>query len=255
MLTFCPDRGLRHGVVHNADEQEGTDAGGDLEVAVRYDLEVPRRVHVLKVDACPVPLGAGEHRVGRCGVADERGPDAREGRYRMAHDARGELLRLLVARGEAARLVARFAGELPEDRQRGFVVPDDAAVHATGTPSARVRDDAETLERGGGGKGRGSIPRPLSDECVAPEVAQQLDGAPAEGTRDVQEDQYWVPTEDFAREKHHVADVLSDGDCHDSVDELGRQLQRRIPNRSRRRCVLPLLGWGSSHVTAPSSFP
>ena len=155
-LTFCPDRGLRHGIVHNADEQEGTDAGGDLKVAVRDDLEVPRRVHALKVDARPVLLGVGEHRVGRCGVADERGPDAREGRYRMAHDARGELFRLLVARGEAARRVARFAGELPEDRQRGSVVPDDAAVPCTpwATPSARVQDDAETRggERGGGGR-------------------------------------------------------------------------------------------------------
>jgi hypothetical protein len=57
-------------------------------------------------------------------------------------------------------------------------------------------------------------------------VVQQFDGAPAEGTRDVQERQYSVPVEDLAREEHHVADVVPDGNCQNSVDELGRQPQR-----------------------------
>ena len=102
-------------------------------------------------------------------------------------------------------------------------------------------------------------------------MVQQLDGAPTEGRRDVQERQYGVPLEDPAREEHHVADVVPDGDRHDGVNELGRQAQRRqIPNCSRRtgssgnQCVLLLAGWGMSpgasagqgggRGTAPSSF-
>ena len=102
-------------------------------------------------------------------------------------------------------------------------------------------------------------------------MVQQLDGAPTEGRRDVQERQYGVPLEDPAREEHHVADVVPYGDRHDGVNELGRQTQRRqIPNCSRRtassssQCVLLLAGWGMSpgasaaqgggRGTAPSSF-
>ena len=56
-------------------------------------------------------------------------------------------------------------------------------------------------------------------------MVQQFDGAPAEGTRDVQERQYGVPLEDLARKEHHVTDVVPDGHCQDGVDEFGRQPQ------------------------------
>jgi len=126
-LTFCPDRGLSHRTVHNAAQQQVTDAGGYLRVAGHEYLEVLRGVHVFKVDASPVLLGVEEDGIDGCGVADVGGPDAGEGRYRVAHDARGEELRLVVAGGEGVWHAARLAGELAKDGLCGFVVSDDAA--------------------------------------------------------------------------------------------------------------------------------
>jgi hypothetical protein len=58
--------------------------------------------------------------------------------------------------------------KLLEDRQRGLLVPDDAAVCAAmGTPSARVQDDTEQQN---GGKGRRSIPY----ECPSMAIASDL---------------------------------------------------------------------------------
>src|SRR6266850_4741120 len=88
-----------------------------------------------------------------------------------------------------------------------------------------------------GGRERGIL-RPLSDEGVAPQVVQQLDGTPAEGTRNVQQGHYCVPMEVLARQEHHVADVVADGDRRDSIYQFSGQPQGRIPDRSRRtgRC-------------------
>jgi hypothetical protein len=126
-------------------------------------LEVPRGVHVLKVDASPVLLGIDEHGVRGGGVADVRGPDAREGRYWVAHDARGEQLWLVVPGGEAVWCTAGLTGELAEDGVRGLVVSDYAAAMA-------LCEQGKREERKKGGKRLSIIPRFLSDERVAPQV-------------------------------------------------------------------------------------
>ena len=138
LLTFGPDRGLRHDAVHNAAEQQRPDPRWDLRVTVHDHLQVPRRVHHFKVHAPPVLLGVEERSVGGCRDADVGGPYAGEGRYRMAHDARGEKLRLVVSRGEAVRRGACLERKLAEDGVRGFVVSDDATPYSVSGP-----DDVE----------------------------------------------------------------------------------------------------------------
>jgi len=129
--------------VHDAAQQQGTDACGNLRVTAHHHLEVLRGVHVFKVDASPVLLGVEEDGIGRCGVADVGGPDAGEGRYRVAHDARREQLRLVVAGGEAVWRAARLAGELAKYGVRGLVVSDDAARTRTlSAPNEEQRKEA-----------------------------------------------------------------------------------------------------------------
>ena len=140
--------------MHNAAQQQVTDAGRYLRVTVRDQLEVLRGVHVFKVDVSPVLLAVEKDGVGGCGVADVGGPDASEGRYRMAHDARGEELRLVVAGGEGVWRAARLAGELAKDRIRGFVVSNEATPGVTHTLSADVeRAGKKGRETGKGGYG------------------------------------------------------------------------------------------------------
>jgi hypothetical protein len=101
----------------------------------------------------------------------------------VAHDARGKELWGIVLAGEAVRRAARLASELAKDGVRVFVVSDDAVYSVSGTA---MRSTAK--QRGG------QLPRSLADESVAPKVVQQLDGALAEGTRNMEECQYGVPT-------------------------------------------------------------
>jgi hypothetical protein len=109
-------------------------------------------------------------------------------------------------------------------------------------------------KRGGGGR---SLPRSLADECLAPQMVQQLNGAPPEGTRNVQERQYRVPFQYFAWKEYHVPDVLPDGDCQDRVDKLSGQQQCRVLGCSRLGRVLGCWS-GRDYCCAtatPSPFP
>lgn len=88
-------------------------------------------------------------------------------------------------------------------------------------------------------------------------MVQQLDGAPPEGTRNVQERQYRVPFQYFAWKEYHVPDVLPDGDCQDRVDKLSGQQQCRVLGCSRLGRVF---GYWSGRdycraTATPSPFP
>ena len=144
--------------MHNTAQQQVTDAGRYLRVTVRDQLEILCGVHLFKVDMSPVLLAVEEDGVGSCGVADVGGPDAGEGRYRMAHDARGEELRLVVAGDEGVWRAARLAGEPAKDGVRGFVVCDEATPGVIRTLSADVERPAKRGERGGRGYGMGREP-------------------------------------------------------------------------------------------------
>jgi hypothetical protein len=90
----------------------------------------------------------------------------------MAHDACAEEPRRRVLAGEAVRRVARLSGKLAKNVQRRLIVFDDAVCSVSGTA-------CDEAERGG------SLPRSLTDERLAPQMVQQLDGAPPEGTRNM----------------------------------------------------------------------
>lgn len=143
--------------MHDAAQQQRTNPLGNLGVTIHNHLQVLCCVHALKLDAPPILLGVLERGIGGGSVVDEGGPDASEGGYWVTHDARGEELRLVVSGGETMWRAAGLVSELAEDGVGGFVVSDDAKCYQT---------------EGGGGQTIETIPRPLANESIAPEVVQ-----------------------------------------------------------------------------------
>lgn len=192
LLTFCPERGLLHYIVHNVPQQPRTDPGRDLRVTVVDDLHVLLRPHHFEIARFPVVRGLIELDNGSGHGAYLRGPDAGEGGNRLAHNAFCEERRQIDGVPES------IFSMLVESAHRRLVVADESACSVSGF-TCDVTEREEMLPS-------------LTNECLAPQMVQQLDGARSECTRKVQECHYVIRHNALKRPDHHLADVVPDGD-------------------------------------------
>ena len=93
--------------MNNVPLQQRTNSCGNLGVTTQDYFQVFLAVHVLKVDEGPVLVGFLKRSIGGGSVADQRGPDAGEGGYRVAHDAGGKELRRNFLAAKVVRRAAR----------------------------------------------------------------------------------------------------------------------------------------------------